>query len=121
MSTLQALETALILRSDANDATNPQDDGTPDQYDLPPPKPATELIKEEALQTEEDKKEGTDIADDLRWARDRTGWAPQFEKPQTEEEKAEGTLLDHQDFLESKLDDKFFGGERSVSIPMSSP
>lgn len=29
----------------------------------------------------------------------------------TEEEKAEGTLLDHQDFLESKLDDKFFGGE----------
>lgn len=48
--------------------------------------------------------------EDLRWARDRTGWAPQFEKPMTEEEKAEGTLLDHQDFLESKLDDKFFGG-----------
>ncbi|EAW20924.1 putative membrane bound C2 domain protein (vp115) [Aspergillus fischeri NRRL 181] len=85
------------------------DDGTPDQYDLPPPRSASDLIKEEALKPEEDKKEDAEITDDLRWARDRTGWAPQFEKPQTEEEKAEGTLLDHQDFLESKLDDKFFG------------
>jgi hypothetical protein len=94
--------------------TIPQDDGTPDQYDLPPPRSASDLIKEEALKPEEDKKEDAEITDDLRWARDRTGWAPQFEKPQTEEEKAEGTLLDHQDFLESKLDDKFFGGERNL-------
>jgi hypothetical protein len=94
--------------------TIPQDDGTPDQYDLPPPRSASDLIKEEASKPEEDKKEDAEITDDLRWARDRTGWAPQFEKPQTEEEKAEGTLLDHQDFLESKLDDKFFGGERNL-------
>lgn len=52
-----------------------------------------------------------EMTDDLRYARDRTGWAPRFEiqKPEGEEE---ATLLDHQDFLESKLDDKFFGGRR---------
>lgn len=50
------------------------------------------------------------MSEDMRWARDRTGWAPQFVQFPTEEEKAEGTLLDHQDFLEGKLDDKFFGG-----------
>jgi hypothetical protein len=72
-------------------------------------------MKEETVKTEEDNKEDAGITDDLRWARDRTGWAPQFEKLQTEEEKAEGTLLDHQDFLESKLDDRFFGGERKLS------
>lgn len=47
----------------------------------------------------------------MRWARDRTGWAPQFEHQPTQEEKEEGTLLDHQTFLEGRLDDKFFGGE----------
>lgn len=47
----------------------------------------------------------------MRWARDRTGWAPQFVQEPTEEEKDEGTLLDHQTMLESKLDDKFFGGK----------
>lgn len=51
------------------------------------------------------------MTEDLRWARDRTGWAPRFHEEPTEEEKAEGTLLDHQDFLESRLDDKFFGGK----------
>lgn len=49
------------------------------------------------------------MTEDLRWARDRTGWAPRFHEEPTEEEKAEGTLLDHQDFLEGRLDDKFFG------------
>lgn len=53
------------------------------------------------------------MSEDMRWARDRTGWAPQFVQVPTEEEKAEGTLLDHQDFLEGKLDDKFFGGMNS--------
>jgi Ca2+-dependent lipid-binding protein len=45
----------------------------------------------------------------MRWARDRTGWAPKFHAEKTEEEQAEGTLLDHQDFLESRIPDKFFG------------
>ena len=46
--------------------------------------------------------------EDLRWARDRTGWAPRFEVPKSDDD--EGTLLDHQTFLEGRLDDKFFGG-----------
>ena len=37
----------------------------------------------------------------------KTGWAPRFGHPKDGEE--EGSLLDHQDFLEGKLDDKFFG------------
>lgn len=45
----------------------------------------------------------------MRWARDRTGWAPKFHAEKTEEERAEGTLLDHEDFLEGRIPDKFFG------------
>ncbi|OOF90013.1 hypothetical protein ASPCADRAFT_212308 [Aspergillus carbonarius ITEM 5010] len=79
-----------------------KDDGTPDQYDLPPPRSATDLLQE--------KSEGVpQVEEDLRWARDRTGWAPQFEHQPTQEEKDEGTLLDHQTFLEGRLDDKFYG------------
>ena len=37
----------------------------------------------------------------------KTGWAPRFGNPSDGDD--EGTLLDHQDFLEGKLDDKFFG------------
>lgn len=46
--------------------------------------------------------------EDMRWARDRTGWAPRFSLPKTAEDD-EGTLLDHQTFLEGRLSDKFFG------------
>lgn len=37
----------------------------------------------------------------------KTGWAPRFGNPADKEES--DTLLDHQDFIESNLDDKFFG------------
>ncbi|KAF9886442.1 hypothetical protein FE257_011474 [Aspergillus nanangensis] len=86
-----------------------QDDGTPDDYDLPPPRTATDILDENANETPAEKKEDAALDEDMRWARDRTGWAPQFDRPMTEEEKDEGTLLDHQTFLEGKLDDKFFG------------
>jgi hypothetical protein len=49
------------------------------------------------------------LTEDMRWARDRTGWAPTFEQPAKEGDDEE-TLLDHRTFLEGKLDDKFFGG-----------
>lgn len=45
----------------------------------------------------------------MRWARNRTGWAPKFVTEETAEEEAEGTLLDHQTYLEGRLPDKFFG------------
>jgi hypothetical protein len=50
-----------------------------------------------------------ELTEEERWAPDRTGWAPRFQVPEDEMEAGE-TLLDHQTFLETKLDDKFFGG-----------
>lgn len=50
-----------------------------------------------------------DQNEDLRWARDRTGWAPKFHHEKTEEEDAEGTLMDHQTFLEGRLPENLFG------------
>lgn len=81
-----------------------QNDGKAD-YDLPPPRSATALMAEDANAA--DGRAGAD--EDMRWARDRTGWEPKFLKERTEEEEAEGTLLDHQTFLEGRLPDKFFG------------
>lgn len=49
--------------------------------------------------------------DDLRWDRERTGWAPCFEVTPTEAQLQEGTLMDHQTYLEARIDDKFFGGK----------
>lgn len=40
----------------------------------------------------------------------KTGWAPRFGQGSISAEEAQESLLDHQTFLESKLDDKFFGG-----------
>lgn len=40
----------------------------------------------------------------------KLGWAPRFGTGETAEDKEEGTLLDHQTFIEGKLDDKFYGG-----------
>jgi hypothetical protein len=46
-----------------------------------------------------------------RWARDRVGWEPRFGTGETDEEKEDTrNLLDHQTFLEGKLDEKFYGG-----------
>ncbi|RAK77104.1 putative membrane bound C2 domain protein (vp115) [Aspergillus fijiensis CBS 313.89] len=86
-----------------------KDDGTPDQYDLPPPRSATDILKEDEKDATAQTNGEASSEEDLRWARDRTGWAPQFEHQPTQEEKEEGTLLDHQTLLEGKLDDKFFG------------
>ena len=44
-----------------------------------------------------------------RWD-DRVGWAPRFGQGQLTEAEANESLLDHATVLESKLDDKFFGG-----------
>ncbi|KAL2864936.1 putative membrane bound C2 domain protein (vp115) [Aspergillus lucknowensis] len=85
-----------------------KDGGTPAPNDLPPPRAAETPLDEKADGTTEQKKQ-TEQDDAVRWARDRTGWAPQFMQEPTQEEHDETTLLDHQTFLEGKLDDKFFG------------
>ncbi len=40
----------------------------------------------------------------------QTGWAPRFGQGSLTSEEAGESLLDHATLLESKLDDKFFGG-----------
>lgn len=40
----------------------------------------------------------------------KTGWAPRFGQGSITSEEAQESLLDHQTLLESRLDDKFFGG-----------
>lgn len=58
----------------------------------------------------ERKKMHAELTDEERWAVDRTGWAPQFEQEHGDTDEGEATLLDHQTWIESKLDDKYFGG-----------
>ncbi|CAL5869238.1 uncharacterized protein PFLUO_LOCUS3466 [Penicillium psychrofluorescens] len=83
-----------------------KNDGVAD-YDLPPPQSATAIMAEDA--TLKEKKGGKEMDEDLRWARNRTGWAPTFITEKLAGEDAEGTLLDHQTFLEGRLSDKLFG------------
>ena len=45
----------------------------------------------------------------------KTGWAPRFGQGSLTSEEAQESLLDHQTLLESKLDDKFFGGTLAPS------
>jgi Ca2+-dependent lipid-binding protein len=79
-----------------------QDDGQTAGYDLPEPSkqgalPAPESNDADALDAQQAKEE--------EYA--RVGWAPRFGNPADHDE--EGTMLDHQDLLEGKLGDKFFG------------
>lgn len=41
---------------------------------------------------------------------EKTGWAPRFGTGSIINEEGGESLLDHSTLLESKLDDKFFGG-----------
>ena len=85
-----------------------QNDGTPDQYDLPPPSKAGAVPPSPSLDGKPAVANGHLTHDDA--ARyEKTGWAPRFGQGSITEEEAAESLLDHQTFLESKLDDKFFG------------
>ncbi|KAI9891147.1 MAG: hypothetical protein M1814_002990 [Vezdaea aestivalis] len=77
------------------------DDGTPSQYDLPAPaKPSDIPI------TPVDKKANGVVKDNARWE-ERSGWAPRFGDGPTPPEGDD--RIDHQTWVEGKLDDKFFG------------
>ena len=86
-----------------------QNDG-PDEYDLPPPSEALAAAVEPT-----DKTNGKIITngvppEDARWK--KTGWTPRFGSGETAEEREDTrTLLDHQTFLEGKLDESLFGGK----------
>lgn len=52
--------------------------------------------------------------DDKARYEDRVGWAPRFGQGSITEAEAEESPLDHQTWVESKLDDKFFGGKYAM-------
>ena len=88
--------------------TGVQDDGTPDQYDLPPPSKEG-LISEPSSPMTNGFANGQAEKDNAEeWA--KVGRAPRFGQGSISEAEANESLLDHATLLESKLDDKFFGG-----------
>ena len=82
------------------------DESAPQKYDLPPPTKAGAIPP---TANGEDKANGhAEPDEDARW--DRVGWAPRFGMPGSEDkEQDESTLLDHQTWLESRIEDKFYG------------
>lgn len=87
-------------------ANRRQDDGTAANYELPPP------TKDGALPPPSSSADGTNqpnghTPEDAEW--ERVGWAPRF--GQLDGATDEGnTMLDHQTWVETKLDENFFGG-----------
>lgn len=55
------------------------------------------------------------VDEQAQWA-ERVGWAPRFGQGSITEAEAGESLLDHQTFLETKLDDNWFGGEFYLSM-----
>ena len=85
-----------------------KDDGTPDQYDLPPPSKDGVVPPSPSVDGKPVEANGHLTRDDVaRYA--KTGWAPRFGQGDLTEEEAGESLLDHQTFLEARIDDKFFG------------
>ena len=68
---------------------------------MPPPS------KEGALPPANKSEASGEVIDTERWDPVKVGWAPRFGNGDSADNEA--TLLDHQTFIESKLDEKFFG------------
>jgi hypothetical protein len=77
---------------------------------LPPPTAAGAVTPTKDAQGKPTSANGV-LPEQERWARDRVGWEPRFGTGETAEDKEDTrNLLDHQTFLEGKLDEKFYGG-----------
>lgn len=91
------------------------DDGQPGAYDLPPPSTAGALAPTGPSKDANGKPmaNGTagmvDAEDEDRWI-ERAGWAPRFGNGISSDSIMGESLLDHQTWVEGKLEDKFFGG-----------
>ncbi|KAF2144009.1 uncharacterized protein K452DRAFT_306654 [Aplosporella prunicola CBS 121167] len=87
------------------------DDGSSSKYDLPTPTKEGAIVPPTPTSVTKTAPDGSvadlDEDDEKQW--DRVGWAPQFGLPGAGEDVDEGTLLDHQTWVESNLDEKFFG------------
>ena len=87
-----------------------QNDGTPDQYNLPPPSKAGAISEPTANEVTE-QTNGHVADDEEKEIRERVGWKSRFGQGDLTEAEANESLLDHATFLESRLDEKFFGGK----------
>lgn len=93
-----------------------QDDGEPSQYDLPPPESVAAAAKANAPTANTGTANGAPPdGEQDQWS--KVGWAPRFGSGETEEDKDASNLLDHQTYLEGKVDEKFFGGELYLWFP----
>ena len=90
----------MALASDQNGGSGPK-------FDLPPPSKAGALEAPESPSTAKANGHAPEADPDDEWA--RVGWAPRFGMPGSENQEEEASLLDHQTWLEGKLEDKFFG------------
>ncbi|KAL5118587.1 Tricalbin-2 [Pleosporales sp. CAS-2024a] len=91
---------ATALVSDADDAAAPA------PYDLPSPTTAGALAAPAANGHAPELAADADA--DAKWA--RVGWAPRFGMPGADDpDPDDGTMLDHQTWLESRIHDKFYG------------
>ena len=86
--------------------------GGPDQYDLPSPT-AKGAVETPTTPTKDMKANGHIHHEEKEAFEKKTGWAPRFGQGDLTEEEANVSLLDHQTWLESNVDEKFFGG-RSI-------
>ncbi|KAL9000237.1 MAG: hypothetical protein Q9169_001139 [Polycauliona sp. 2 TL-2023] len=84
-------------------------DGTPDQYELPAPSKGGAIPPSPTTKSSPAQANGHIHQDDKSRYEDRVGWAPRFGQGSITEAEAEESPLDHQTWVESKLDDKFFG------------
>ncbi len=83
----------------------------PDQYDLPPPTKDGAIPSSPTADGKPGLANGHVSQDENTRYTEKVGWAPRFGQGSITETEAGESLLDHQTFLESKLDDKFFGGK----------
>ncbi|KAH3978293.1 hypothetical protein HBH52_104320 [Parastagonospora nodorum] len=92
---------ATALVSDADDS------GAPLPYDLPTPTKAS-AIDPPTANGEKENGHAPELDEDARWR--RVGWAPRFGMPGSEDkDQDDGTMLDHQTWLEGRIEDKFYG------------
>lgn len=89
------------------------DDGSPGAYDLPPPSTAGALAAPEKGSKQSGQAVANGFVDDddedARWI-ERAGWAPRFGSGDSGESIEGESLLDHQTWIEGKIEDKFYGG-----------
>lgn len=93
-----------------------QDEAKPLGYDLPPATPSGALPPTSPTKSTASTAGAASVPVTANGAIEKeedwekVGWAPRFGNPGDHDES--GTLLDHQDYLEGKIPDQFFGGMR---------